>query len=244
MSRVLNLLLTHQTPEAAARVLEWWRDIAPPGNILVAHGGREEDFAGISHPQKVFIGDPRLRSRDHQREKQSHGGVFRAVGDWLARRDYTHLYYVEFDHLPLVPDLNARQLVRLTEEGADVLAHHLNRIDNTSNPHYLSHAADPDFHPYLEKISVRADRRTVLTAFGSGVFWKREAFMALAHHPEEIRAYMEIYIPTLVHHLGWRVRDYGDPHNDFVRALPEKWITPENARAAGMWTVHPIKHLA
>lgn len=245
MSRVLNILLTHQNPEATARVLRWWEDISRPENLLLAHGGREEDFAKIDYPQKIFVSDPRLRRRDHQREKQSHGGVFQAVREWLKAHDgYTHIYYVEFDHLPLVSDLNARQLARLNQEEADVLTHHLSRIDGTSVPHYLCHAADAAFHRYWEKISVRSDRRTVLTAFGSGTFWKREAFMAVADHPEEIEAYMEIYLPTLAHHLGWRIRDYGSPHSDFVWPIAEKRINLARARAVGAWTIHPVKSLS
>jgi hypothetical protein len=131
----------------------------------------------------------------------------------------------------------------MDEQGADMLAHHVNRIDGTSMPHYLYHAADPEFHPYWERISVRSDKKVVLTMFGSGSFWKREVFETIACYPEEVEAYVEVYLPTLVHHLGWRVREYGGAQNAYVRALPEKWITAERARAAGAWTVHPIKTL-
>ena len=44
--------------------------------------------------------------------------------------------------------------------------------------------------------------------FGSGSFWKKEAFLRMAEFEEPFPIYLEIYLPTVVHHLGFRVRDF------------------------------------
>ncbi|MEQ1850404.1 MAG: hypothetical protein ABMA01_02315, partial [Chthoniobacteraceae bacterium] len=77
MERTLNVILTHQAPQCVERMLGWWAGFAPPENILLAFGGSEADFRGVVHEQKFFVDDPRLRSKDHQREMQSYTSIFR-----------------------------------------------------------------------------------------------------------------------------------------------------------------------
>jgi len=244
MSRVLNLILTHQRRPEVERLLRWWSHCSPPENILLAYGGTREEFEKLPEVPRLFIPDPRLRVKELARGKQSYGGVLRAAADWLAapaNAGFTHVYFIEFDHLPLVRDLTARLLQRLADERADVLAHHLYRVDGTSFEFYLYHIADPAFQSFWRRISVRQDKDVVLQMLGTGSFWTREAFLAMATHPEEISAYLEIYIPTLAHHLGYRVRDFAD-QNTCSRANPVPGITSiEIARARGGWTMHPMK---
>ena len=241
MSGVLQLLVTHQGPEEAGRMVRHWEAFAPPEALLVVHGGREDDFARVAHPQKLFVSDPRLRTRDHQRERQSVAALFTAVAAWLRDRpEFSRIHLAEFDHLPLVPDLHARLVARMEEERADVLGHFVVRIDGTSHPHCLGHAADPRFYAYWEAISRRRDPRTVLSMFGSGSFWKREAWLAVAALEPPLPIYYELLLPTAAHHLGFRVRDFAD-QNASVFSLPRPDLTAEAARLRGSWTVHPLK---
>ena len=240
MARVLNVILTHQPAEAVARMLEWWRGFADPAGVLIVAGGTRADFEAIAHPQKIFVDDPRLHTVDHQREFQSYTGVFAGVTTWLAGRDFTHVSFCEYDHLPLIADFNARHLERLATEGADVLGYQVHRVDGTNHPHYLYHHSNAAFHRHWERITRRDDPEVVLSMFGSGSFWTREAFEAIGASREPFRIYLEIYLPTLAHHLGYRVRDLAD-QDAFVKVLPDLGARVEEARAAGAWAVHPVK---
>ena len=242
MSRVLNLLLVHQSPEFVTKVLESWSVSAEAADILLAHGGDEAAFATLAAPNKVFIADPRLRTKDHPRERQSYSGVFAAASAWMHGRDFTHVFFAEFDHLPLVPDLSAQLLGRMREEKADVLGHALRRVDDTGSHHYLYHAREPRFHEHWERITRRADGRVVLTMLGTGSFWTREAFAAVAAAGEPFPMYLEIFLPTLAHHLGFRVRDLKE-QNRFVRHLGDMADRMAEARQAGAWTIHPVKRV-
>jgi hypothetical protein len=228
-------------PEALERVLQLWQPVAGPGGLLLAYGGTREAFAKIAYEPKVFVDDPRLRTRDHQREYQSYSGVLRAAADWLrARPEFAYVHLVEFDHLPVVDELNPRLLERLAAEDADLLAHHLHRIDGSSHPHYLYHASNPQFHEWISSISCRADKRVVLSMLGTGSFWRRSCFDAAAAADEPFPTYFELYLPTVAHHLGFRVRPWND-QSAFIANLPRPDITIVNARKAGAWTVHPVK---
>ena len=244
MGRALNLILSHQPARAVDKMIAWWKNCVPKDTILLAYGGTKTEFEGISHAQKVLVDDPQLRTRDHQREFQSYTRLFRATTEFLRTHDenFSFIHFAEYDHLPLVPDLNDRQIERMKAEGADLLAYHVHRVDETSNPHFLYHVANPAFVSHWSKITVRSDPRVVLSMFGSGSFWTTEAFRAVAAMEEPLPIYMELYLPTLAHHLGFRVRDLTE-QNRFVRALARVIDPIDEARKQGAWTLHPVKRL-
>ena len=244
MSRTLNLLLTHQAPAAVGRMLTWWRDCCPHEDVLVVYNGALETFAQLPHPQKLRVDDLRLSTRDHQRERQSYGAVWRATSRWMAEHDstFTHIHFAEYDHLPLVEGLNARQVAHLEAERADVLGFQLARVDGTNQPHFLYHLSQPGFLEHWARISVRREPGAVLSMFGSGSFWTREAFDAVAAVDEPVPIYLELSLPTTAHHLGYRLRDWGE-QNRHISSLGNFVDRIEQARRDGAWTLHPVKTL-
>lgn len=244
MNSVLNLILSHQPAAAVSRMLAHWRRCVPAESILIAYGGTKSEFDAIQHEQKFFADDPRLRTRDHQREYQSYTRLFQEASEFLKTRgeQFRFVHFAEYDHLPLVPNLNERQIERLTSEGADLLAFHVHRVDDTNNPHFLYHAANERFMDFWARITRRPEPEVVLSMFGSGSFWTREAFLAMCAMEEPFPIYMELYLPTLVHHLGFRVRDFGE-QNRFVRVLKDETNHIDQAREEGAWTLHPVKRL-
>ncbi|MGI8820705.1 MAG: hypothetical protein ACR2ID_07560 [Chthoniobacterales bacterium] len=225
-------------------MVNYWSEHVPRQSILLAYGGERKAFDAITHSQKFFVEDPRLRTRDHQREYQSYSGLLRGAADALRAADscFEFLHFAEYDHLPLSRDVNAKQIERLNAEGADLLGFHVRRVDETNYPHYLYHISNPDFPSFWGAISRREEPEVVLSMFGSGSFWRREAFLAVADATEPFPIYLEIYLPTLAHHLGFRVRDFGE-QNRFVRALGDRTRSVGRERQAGGWTLHPVKRL-
>ena len=244
MSSVLNLILSHEPAGAVARMLAHWTTCVPPDSLLLAYGGSESEFPAIDHKPKFLVEDKRLRTKDHQREFQSYTRLFRAAAEFLKTdgSGFQYLHFAEYDHIPLVSDLNERQIERLLEEDADVLGYHVHRIDRTNSPHFLYHAGDERFASFWSKISVRSDTSVILSMFGSGSFWKKEAFLRMTEFDEPFPIYLEIYLPTVVHHLGFRVRDFRQ-QDQFVRAFPDALQRMEEARRQGAWTLHPVKRL-
>ena len=242
MSRVLNVILSHQPKAELEALLRWWSNYAPAENILLAYGGTQAEFERLANVPRVFVSDPRLRRR-HGRGKQSWSGFLHTAADWLRENDehsFTHVYVAEFDHLPLVSDLGARLVEQLQREQADVLGHGLRRVDGTSHVHYLHHLSDPEFSKFWQRISVRAETQTVFHMVVTGSFWSRDAFVRVAAQTQEISAYVEIYLPTVAHHLGFRVKAF-QGQNKCVFPYVVPGLSIEGARQNGCWTVHPIK---
>lgn len=242
--RLLVAILTHQPAAPTEALVEWWQRKAgiPAEDLLIVHGGNSEDFSAIDCTNKVFVEDARLRTRDHQREKQSYSSVTRAISAWMAPFSYEFVYFVEFDQIPIVPDFADNILAWIDQESADVVAHHLSRIDATNSAHYLFHASDPRFHQFFEEMSCRADKRVVLSMFGTGALWRRLAFDATASMDEPIPVYLELWMPTVVHHLGYRIRPWPRTQDRFVH-YRKMTSSLEAAKAAGAWTVHPVKSI-
>lgn len=221
-------------------MVNYWTREVPGTDLWVVHGGNRNDFEKINLPNKSYAEGARLRTRDHQRERQSYSSIFAIVAKEIIHLQYRYIWFMEYDHVPLTPlgpDLLKEKLQR---EQADLVGYRLNRIDQTISPHYLHHLADPAFFNFWRDLSVRRDKTTILTMLGSGLFWCREAFDAVANVHETIPIYLEIFFPSVAHHLGFRVREVTE-HNSFVLPRPMKGITIEGARRAEAWTFHPHK---
>ena len=134
MSEVCTILLTHQSAEQVDRMLRYWDRITPRSDVFVAFGGSRDDFNRISHPHRALIDSPRLKTRDHQREKQSYAPVFQAAWESLKSQDCRYVHFIEYDHVPLVEDFHERMISFLEKERCDLAGFHVAQIDASSTP--------------------------------------------------------------------------------------------------------------
>jgi N-acetylglucosaminyldiphosphoundecaprenol N-acetyl-beta-D-mannosaminyltransferase len=238
--RVLNVLLTHLDGERLLRTKERWRNVCKEEDLWIAFGGKRRNYDRLGMEQSVFIGDASLRREDNQREKQSYTGIFQAMAPVIERERPDYVYLCEYDHVPLRSDLNALQVAEMKAEGADVMGHWLYRVDGTSHYHMLYHQSDPGFQRYWQSVSRREEKGVVLSMFGIGSLWTREAFLAIASRSQEIPCYLELYLPTMAHHLGYRVRCWDESRHMISNLTKKKW-TIEEARNRNCLTIHPVK---
>jgi hypothetical protein len=253
MNNVLNLILCHLTARETEARLEFFKRLL--GDCLLVYGGREAEFPQVAHEPKVLVRDERLLAGpDLQRNRQNYTGVFQAVEGWLNPEDaalrqerarYRFVNFLEFDHLPLTEKYPARLTERMEEESADVLGYRVRRIDGTSSPLFLNHTHDPRFGEFWAEVSVRRDRQVILQMIGTGHFWRRTAFERVARVKEPFPIYLELYLPSLAHHLGFRVRDLGREAAAFVRPDPldEARLREAPARPE-ILSLHPVKSAA
>jgi hypothetical protein len=242
-SQLLWALIVHQSPKQVHGLLGYWEGLGySREKILIVHAGDRLDFEELDFPNKVFVEDRDIRTVFHPMEKQSYGGAFREVASWLQGRDFKAIAFVEYDHLPLVPDWDERLCDRLHEERADLLCHHLQRIDGTNASHYLEHQSEPRFSNLWRECSVREDKRVFVDAVMTGSVWTRRAFEAVASRREPFPVYLEIYLPSLAHHLGFRVRGHGD-QDRFVQVFPMEEPLARKWLEEGAWSLHQVKNL-
>ena len=238
--RTLIFLLTHQNHLDTEIRVEIWTQAVPREDIVIVSDQSEEEFALITHPYKIRSVDPRRQTVDHQRDLQSVTSACQEVSRWMAGQDFTHVFMAEYDLFPLTKRLVPRLYELMDEAQADILAHELKRVDQTSTASYLYHLGREGFVEYWSTISVRQETGVILSMLGTGSFWKREAFDAVCAYDEPFPIYLEIYLPTLAHHLGYRIVDLGK-ESRFVSGVGNRIGDIETAQKDGALFIHPVK---
>ena len=229
--RVLLVLLDHRESRfVESSILAWTRHGFSQEDIFLVFGGSEKDHMEVRHLHKGMLAGSGHRTRDHTREAQSYREVFDLVADWVRDSTFTHILFVEYDQIPVAPLVADKYLTRLRDLDADILCCHLHRIDGTTNPNFLGLAAGATLpqHP-------------ILSMLGTGHFWKRKAWLAVAGERAFSDWYLELDIPTTALKLGFRILGLTDQEK-FVTNIPEKLpCTLSEAAAQGAWTYHPFK---
>jgi hypothetical protein len=239
---MLCVLLAHKV-ESAERSLQIWQDagFVNPTPFLV-FGGTKEDFERVRWDRKVWCDDPRLRSAPAPAAKQSYRSVFRLVAGVLPHEpNVSHILLAEFDLLPLQKDLPTRLLQALDSEAADVLLSYLSRVDQTNAPHYLYHLQDPSFASAWKAFSLRENPESIFNALVVGSVWRKQAWVALSEIELPVEVYLEMEIPTNLHHLGFRIRNFPRVWTQFLRATPWPQDALKTARNEQAPWLHPWK---
>jgi hypothetical protein len=240
MGDTANIIVTHQSAPQVARMLDWWKSAATEQSLWIAYGGKREEFAKISWPQKFFLTSNRIRTANPQRERQSYQEVFQLAVSSGALDGQRYVHLAEYDQMPLQPALNMLQSRVLNRLRADVLGYRLQRVDGTNHPHDLYHRVDPAFGRFIQKISRRNQPEVILSFLGFGSFWTVEAFRAVAAQTEPTPVYLELWMPTVAHHLGFRVRRIDEPEK-YHQIEGDVAHLMDEATAAGIWNLHPMK---
>lgn len=245
--QLLWAILVHQAPIEVEALARYWKSLGYSSEqMLFVHAGKRADFDALNLANKVFVEDLDIRTTFHPMEKQSYGGALREVASWLASESsftYEAVAVVEYDHVPLVPDWGERLCTLLESERADLLCHHLLRVDGTNASHYLYHLSDPRFENLWKDFSLREEKGVFFNAVMTGSVWRRAALEAVVARKESFPVYLELYLPSLAHHLGFRVRGHGE-QDRFVQVIPmEAPFTPK-WQEAGAWSLHQVKAIS
>jgi hypothetical protein len=87
---------------------------------------------------------------------------------------------------------------------------------------------------------VRQDPRVVLSMLGCATVWRPDALRAVAALEEKMPVYLELWLPSAAHHLGWRVRGLG-AQDAFIHYAGDESGRLDEHRRAGAWLAHPVK---
>jgi hypothetical protein len=242
---LLNLLWTHLDASAVDRQLEYLRLLAPRSRFVVCHGGQRQDFDGITHPDKLFIDDDTLRTRAAWNQS-----AFKMLDSareaFVAGTDIEAVFLFEYDHLVLRRDFERALKQLLDLSGADFLAKTCVPKDTNNWVHAIRARHDAEFMAFLRQISTRDDPARLYGCLGTGFVIRRTALEALLAVTPPALDYHELYLPTVLHHLGFRLADVDALSDiyDEVSYLPAKTLTQVlDAKRRGHFFVHPFKQL-
>jgi hypothetical protein len=238
----LNVLLTHQDAVAVDANLGYLHAVAPQARFVVAHGGSRSDYDGVRHAEKVFLDDPTLRAAP--RTHQSYHVAFSALADAFVRDDpaIDSMYVFEWDHIVLRPDFEAPLNALAARTGAAFLGKTCVDRTATNWHHYTRYRRDEALLAHLREHSVRDDPTRLFGTLGNGFWLTREALEAYVAVSDRPVVYGELYVPTILHHLGFRVAEIPGDLYRHVRYEPEVTLGELLAlKRAGGWFAHPFK---
>lgn len=238
---ILTLLVTHLDAGDVAASL---RQFPSHARVLVCHGGKREDFDAIDHSEKIFVEDPSLRGPLSQ--QQYTGLLLHAWNSVIEEDEEIDLVFLaEYDHIVLRDDFEIALRKVIEHSGADFLGKNCSRRDDTNWPHALRARRDRELFSLVDAVSTRHQRDALWGCLGTGMLMRREALQAFAQI-DHVPGYLELYVPTLIHHLGFRLDDV-DRFSDlyaYVNAPPEKDLAAlRAARSERHFFCHPFKRV-
>lgn len=242
---LLTAVLTHLRPAAVRRQLGYLRELCPASQFVACHGGRRSDFEALAPGTAIFSPDPTLRGPHFD---QSMNATLRALYEHRVRDDprVDLVYLIEYDHLILDPGFETALRGVAEATGAGLVAKAASRRNDSNWPHYLRTRGDRRLAGYVEGVSCRGDPEARWGCLGTGMLFRREALEAFCRLPAPPAYYFELFVPTMVYHLGHEVVDF-DAVGDLYRAV--RWL-PEltvgevlEARRRGLAFAHPFKRV-
>ena len=240
----LTAILTHVRAAEVHDSLQLLDAVAPDARPVICYGGPVGEFEQIEFDHKLFIDDPTLRGPE--RHLQSLTKTFQAVwGAYFATdASVDSLYMIEYDHLVLDSSFEARLRDLATETQADLMGKNCVECTATNEAQYVRFRSDARLLAHLRGLSIRDDPARLFRCLGNGMWISRRALGAYADVDDHPDCYCEVYVPTLLHHLGFRVVDV-DAHSDLyrdVRWLPQFDADQVMARFTdGTVFIHPVK---
>jgi hypothetical protein len=231
---VITLLLTHLDAAGVAASLAQFPE---DSRVVVCHGGRRDDFDAVTADEKLFVDDPSLRGPI---EGQSYAQVLTQAWREVIAHDASIdlVYLIEYDHIVLRGDYDVALRQAIDHAGADFIGKNCARRDDTNWPHSLRARHD-------QRIRGLVGDAELGGCLGTGMLMRRAALEAFAS-VEHVPCYLELYVPTVLRHLGFRLDDV-DRFSDlyaYVNAPPEKDLASVlEARSAGHFFVHPFKEV-
>lgn len=230
---MITLLLSHLDPAGVRASLDHLARTAPGARVVLAHGGRREDFARVEHDEKLFVEDPSLRGPI---ERQSYAPLLTQAWREIVAGDASIdlVFLAEYDHIVLRGDYEAALRQVLDHSGADFLGKNCSRRDDTNWPHVLR-----------ARRELGGRFAELWGCLGTGMLMTRDALEAFAGFPH-VPAYLELYVPTVLRHLGFACDDV-DRFSDLyahVNAPPDKDLAAlRAARSDGHFFFHPFKRV-
>ena len=242
----LAVVLTHLDAPTVDEQASLLQAVAPDVRVAICHGGPRAAFDEVSHGEKAWMDDPTLRTPT--RSFQSYHLTFRTIWEeWVRQDPAVHaVYVIEYDHLPLRGDFADVLGAVALSTGAGILGKDAFRRNGTNWAHYCRFRRDGALLAQLRRHSMRDEPDTMYGILGNGMWLSRATladYVAIDEHPS---CYGELYVPTLLHHLGHKVVDV-DAHTDLYAHV--RWDPPFTRSevlelaAGGASCVHPVKDL-
>ena len=237
------MVLTHLPPDEVARHLDALRRALPGRRFAVCYGGPPDAFDALDVPDKAFVDDPSLRGPIGE---QSYVALLRIAYETFVADDPSAevVHLLEYDHAIADERYELEILRVLDQTGADFLGQICVDRTYTNWWHSVRLLDDEELWRFLADITVRdEDELRLFGGIANAVTIRRAALEAFARLPHHLERYCEVYVPTVLHHLGFTVGDASAVSTvfDWIRWTPPFEAAEIEALPDEVLAVHPVK---
>ena len=234
---MIHTVLSHGTPERTDAQLQFLHALCPDVLHIAAYGGTVEGYWAIKWHPKIFVNEPTFHAP---------GGNMECAG-YLERVHYEAacygrhepVYFTEYDHAVLTPKYAKIVVGKL--RGTDFVGKITGATRKSEWMHSQRWYKDTALLDFLKGISAQFPEGDYLRGIlgdGYAMTWEAlDTFCSINHYP----AFYEVYIPTVLHHLGFSLGDFGAAYK-YVSCEPRRnteFVLA--ALAEGVPFVHPYK---
>jgi hypothetical protein len=156
------------------------------------------------------------------------------------------VYFIEYDQLVLRGNFEDDLRALAESSPAGLFGKYASERRDSNWAHLTRYRGDERLTRFFSRISCREDHSQRWGCLGTGMLFRRAALEAFCSVEDAPHAYLELFIPTVVHHLGFEVADV-DAMGDLYAGV--RWRPPFtveeaiSAKAAGRAFAHPFKEL-
>ncbi|MEI8340583.1 MAG: hypothetical protein WCH43_03485 [Verrucomicrobiota bacterium] len=219
-TKTIHVVITHLEPRAAAGFLSFLAQLSPGTRILCAYGGKPENFETLEWPDKFFVSDDSLRGPVRH---QSYNEILtKALAQTAGNGSADYYYFSEYDHFPLKKNYLTELEALMASSQSGLMGHSLFYANHTNWSHYLRYRDDRPFHDLLAGITCRGASKALYSMLANGFMMTKDALESFCAIPNHLKVYTEIYLPSVIYHLGFKVQKINALTNlyDFVRYEP------------------------
>ena len=206
---VIHVVISHIESDYVDEQLCFLEKLNPDNEYVLAYGGTKKNFDRVKHENKVFIADETLRGCVYS---QSYNEVLTSVYKFIEESNFAkdYVYFSEYDHLIFKKDYSESLVHLLEENKLDFLGKNCFDVTDTGWIHHLRYRNDRDLLDLFRSISVREDKTRFWGILGDGFFMRYEVLENYTNIKNHHKAYFELYIPSIIHHLGYNLGNYDD----------------------------------
>ena len=236
---MIHAVLSHGAPAKTDAQMQFLHRLCPDVLHIAAYGGTLDNYLRIDWRPRIFVDEPTFHAPGGNMECAEY---LRLVHHQAARYGRQEsVYFTEYDHAVLTPKYPKIVEARLRCAGfAGKLTVATRECEWVHSRRWYE---DPALLDFLKGISVRPPGENYLRGClgdGYAMRWETlDAFCSINHYP----AFYEVYVPSVVHHLGFTLTGFGDAYK-YVACWPRrdtKFVL--TALRAGAPFVHPYKEL-
>jgi len=235
-------ILCHLPQQKTDLIMEFFKAMTPDATIVLAYGGRPDEFEKIQYPHKFYIEDERIRGLGY---RQSYFGLMDDLSVWMDVRGILPRWItiLDYDCLPLDPYWNS-SLVAVMERERAGFGGKLIRNCTNDNSLFVCNAVKDRI---LQRLEIMYPELELYQCLGALLCFNAECLEAIRSLRVDFEdIFFEVALPTSARLKGFRTISF-DALSDMTR---EVRFRPQHALVgisesmrAGVRILHPVKEI-